>query len=227
MNPQIQHAIYSNLLANLSCNSGSNPPATQAANSPHNPTSNLPANPTANPAPLNQVMISESILQYHQDWKYCKSVANAVVPYGNYRERDLIPWQAKCIIELLLGNALLFGGSLICQNNNKITGGIRNSVNLFIHKGSMDWIRRDPSTRRLRQAGVEEVILGRKIQWGTNIFHAVDTFDTNEVDPEIVRLPSKYPQSLDIGGPLILCYYAIYIYLKDYVMVGKLSYIYV
>jgi len=114
---------------------------------------------------INQEMTSESILQAHQDWKDCKSAPNAVVPYRNYEEGDLILWQAKYIIELLPGDALLFMGSLICHDNNKVTRGIRNSVNLFTHKSNMDWIRRDPSTRRKRQGGVA---VGGSYAWKKN-----------------------------------------------------------
>ena len=102
---------------------------------------------------INQEMTSESILQAHQDWKNCKSAPNAVVPYGNYEGGDLVLWQAKCIIELLPSDALLFMGSLLCHGNNKITGGIRNSVNLFTYKSNMDWVKRDLSTRAKRQGG--------------------------------------------------------------------------
>jgi len=34
-----------------------------------------------------------------------------------------------------------------------MTGGIRNSVNLFPHKSNMDWVKRDLSTRAKRQGG--------------------------------------------------------------------------
>ena len=46
-------------------------------------------------------------------------------------------------------------GSLICHGNTRITRGIRNSVNLFTHKSLMDWIRRDPSTRKNRSGDME------------------------------------------------------------------------
>ncbi|RPB29838.1 hypothetical protein L211DRAFT_767330, partial [Terfezia boudieri ATCC MYA-4762] len=61
--------------------------------------------------------------------------------YGDYCGGDLVLWQAKCIIELRPGDALLFMASLICHGNTKITSGVRNSVNLFTHKSNMDWIK--------------------------------------------------------------------------------------
>ena len=90
---------------------------------------------------INQAMTPQSILQSHQDWKDCKSAPNAVVPYGNYEGGDLMLWQANSIIQLLPGDALSFMGSLMCHSNNKITAGVRISINLFTHKSNMDWIQ--------------------------------------------------------------------------------------
>ena len=104
---------------------------------------------------INQQMNAECHLQPHQDWKDVKSPTDAVIPYGDYDGGDLILWQVKCILELRPGDALLFMGSLICHGNTRITRGIRNSVNLFTHKCWMDWIRRDPSTRKKRSGDME------------------------------------------------------------------------
>ena len=93
-------------------------------------------------------MTSNSILQHHQDWKDIKSAPNAVVLYGNWEGGDLVLWQVRSIIELKPGDAFFFMGSLIAHGNTKIKSGIRNSVNLFTHKSNMDWIKRDPNTRR-------------------------------------------------------------------------------
>ena len=56
-------------------------------------------------------------------------------------------------------------GSLICHDNTKITSGIRNSVNLFTHKSNMDWIPRDPVTRRKRN---RKVAVGKSYAWRKN-----------------------------------------------------------
>jgi len=104
-------------------------------------------------AAINQQMTPDSILQHHQDWKDVRSAPNAVIPYGDYDGGDLVLWQAKCILELKPGDALLFMGSLICHGNTKITRGVRNSVNLFTHKSIMDWIKRNPSTSKKRKGG--------------------------------------------------------------------------
>jgi len=58
----------------------------------------------------------------------------------------LVLWQAKCIVELCSGDAILFMGSFIYHENTKITRGVRNSINLFIHKSDIDWIKRDIAT---------------------------------------------------------------------------------
>ena len=100
---------------------------------------------------INQQMTPDSTLQHHQDWKDIKSAPNAVVPYGVWEGGDLVLWQANCIVELIPGDALLFMGSLICHGNNKIKGGIRNSVNLFTHKSNVDWVKRDPVNRKRRR----------------------------------------------------------------------------
>ena len=100
-------------------------------------------------------MNAECHLQQHQDWKHVKSAPNVVILYGDYDGGDLIVWQVKCILELRPGDALLFMGSLICYGNMRITRGIRNSVNSFTHKSMIDWIRRDPSTRKNRSEDME------------------------------------------------------------------------
>ena len=99
---------------------------------------------------INQEMNAECHLQQHQAWKDVKSAPNAGIPSGDYDGGDLILWQVKCILELRPGDVLLLMGSLIRHGNTRITRGIRNSVNLFTHKSLMDWIRRDPSTRKQR-----------------------------------------------------------------------------
>jgi len=70
---------------------------------------------------INEQMTPHSTLQAQQDWKDIRSVPNAVVPYGDYDGGDLVLWQAKCIMELGPGDAILFMGSLICHDNTKIT----------------------------------------------------------------------------------------------------------
>jgi len=89
-----------------------------------------------------------SALQAHQDWMDICSVPNAVVPYGDYDSGDLVLWQAKCIVELRHGDAILFMGSLICHENTKITRGVRNNVNLFTYNSNIDWIKRDIATHK-------------------------------------------------------------------------------
>lgn len=112
-------------------------------------------------------MTLESVLQPHQDWKNMKdiqSVPNAVVPYGDYDGRDLVLWQAKYVIELRPGDALLFMGSLICHGNTKITRGVRNSVNLFTHQSNIDWIELDPGTRKKRAGGKNEINAKQRVE---------------------------------------------------------------
>jgi len=113
-------------------------------------------------AAINQAMTPYRTLQHHQDWNDYKSAPNAVVPYGDYQGGDLVLSQAKCIIELRPGDALIFMGSLICHGNTKIISGIRNSVNLFTNKSNIDWIRRYLVTRRKRNGGVA---VGKSYAW--------------------------------------------------------------
>jgi len=91
-------------------------------------------------------MTPHSALQAHQDWKDIHSVPNAVVLYGDYNGGELVLWQAKYIVELRPGDAILFIGSLICHENTKITQEVRNSVNLFTHMSNINWIKRDIAT---------------------------------------------------------------------------------
>jgi len=85
-------------------------------------------------------MTSGGILQHIKN----RSVPNAVVPYGIMIGGDLVLWQAKCVVGLRPGDALLFMDSLICHGNTKITRGARNSVKLFTHKSRINRTQRPP-----------------------------------------------------------------------------------
>lgn len=91
-------------------------------------------------------MILDSTSYAHQYWKDIRSVTTTIVSYGNYEGGDLILWQAKCMVQLGPGDAILFIGNLICYENTKITREVRNSIDLFTHKSNIDWIKEDIAT---------------------------------------------------------------------------------
>ena len=59
-------------------------------------------------------MKQDCIFKPNQDWKHIRSLGNAVVWYGDYVAGDLVSLHVRCIMELPLGDTLLFIGSVIC-----------------------------------------------------------------------------------------------------------------
>ena len=92
---------------------------------------------------INETMVPQTTeLETHLDWQDINYGYNAVLPWGNFGGGYLIFWQAKIIYEVCRGDCLLFMGSVIAHQVSEITSGMRNSIDLFCHKSTMDWKRR-------------------------------------------------------------------------------------
>ncbi|KAI9854654.1 MAG: hypothetical protein M1824_000240 [Vezdaea acicularis] len=78
----------------------------------------------------------------HQDWQDYYYGFNTVLPYGTYTGGALILWQLGVIYELQPGDVIMFFGALIAHNTEGVTAGERNSVDLFVHKSTLDWKKR-------------------------------------------------------------------------------------
>lgn len=92
---------------------------------------------------INETMVPQTTeLETHLDWQDMKYVYNAVLSWGNSGGGILIFWQAKIIYQVCRGDCLLFMGSVIAHQVSEIISGMRNSIDLFCHKSTMDWKRR-------------------------------------------------------------------------------------
>ena len=81
----------------------------------------------------------------HQDWG--DHGYNCVVPWGEYEKSSLVLWQLKMVVELQLGDAFFFMGSLIAHNVQDVKG-VRNSIDLFCHHTVLSWKEKCKEKRR-------------------------------------------------------------------------------
>ena len=92
---------------------------------------------------INKTMVPQTIkIVTHLDWQDINYGYNTVLPWGNFGGGNLIFWQAKIIYQVCHGDCLLFMGSVIAHQVSEIISGMRNSIDLFCHKSTMDWKRR-------------------------------------------------------------------------------------
>ena len=78
----------------------------------------------------------------HIDWLDYMRGFNAVVPWGNYEGGNLILLQAQVVYELRPGDCLFFRGGIMAHKVSDVTDGVRHSLDLFCHKSTFDWLRR-------------------------------------------------------------------------------------
>jgi len=92
---------------------------------------------------INETMVPQTTeLETHLDWQDINYGYNTVLPWGNFGGGNLIFWQAKIIYQVCRGDCLLFMGSVIAHQVSEIISGMRNSLDLFCYKSTMDWKRR-------------------------------------------------------------------------------------
>ena len=83
---------------------------------------------------LNQSQTADQGVSVHKDFLDLPSGMNAVIPFGSWEDGHVVLWQVYKVIELLPGDVLFFNGSNLIHSGTPITGGVRNSLNLFGHQ---------------------------------------------------------------------------------------------
>lgn len=79
----------------------------------------------------------------HIDWQDYYRAYNAVVPWGTFTGGHVVLWQPKVVYELRPGDCLFFMGGIMAHQISPVTSGVRNSLDLFTHKSSFDWKKRE------------------------------------------------------------------------------------
>jgi len=79
----------------------------------------------------------------HINWQDFPRGYNCVVPWGTFTGGAVVLWQAKVIYQLQQGEALFFLGGVMAHQVQPILTGERNSLDLFTHKSSFDWKKRE------------------------------------------------------------------------------------
>lgn len=72
----------------------------------------------------------------HWDYRDGRAKFNLAIPYGMWQGGDMVLWGLGKKIELRRGEGLFFLGSLIAHSVVDITGGARNSLDLFSHQSN-------------------------------------------------------------------------------------------
>jgi hypothetical protein len=92
-----------------------------------------------------------------------------VIPFSTgsaWEGGDLILWPLKMRIEIQEGEGFLFLGSLIAHQAGEVTKGVRNSLDLFVHKSNFDclgrWMDREMGGERGKGKEKETEVRGRE-----------------------------------------------------------------
>ncbi|KAG0123255.1 hypothetical protein HOY82DRAFT_619514 [Tuber indicum] len=97
----------------------------------------------------------------HLDWLDDQNLFNCVLPFGDgFSGGELILWPLKIKVELRIGDGFFFFGSLLGHQVDRVTSGVRHSLDLFTHKSNFDVLklhdtrgglqRRPPKEKTLR-----------------------------------------------------------------------------
>ena len=108
---------------------------------------------------LNRIQVGNASSK-HIDWKDNRTSYNCIVPWGTWGGGDLVLWPLKMRVEIQEGDGFLFLGGLIAHSVMaikqgkktsliglemklmRIDQGLRNTIDLFIHKSNFDVLKR-------------------------------------------------------------------------------------
>jgi hypothetical protein len=91
---------------------------------------------------VNRQIGSTDELRAHKDWKDWSKGLNAVVPWGDYTGGGLTMYNLRLRWELKPGDVIFFAGRVVSHGVEEVTSGVRNSLDLFVHNSTVQWVRK-------------------------------------------------------------------------------------